>query len=475
MIAKQLETILSNEAAKTDFCYRPPIDMVQRFQALRGYGLLPKGRGKDAQHLSVQQVVAGILSIVADKPGYAGLAAKILFKLQPVGGIGASFQQARNFGDALCMLLENPHSRDSVIEVRVSGSEIYTNGYGRAVIIYSADNEMRTSYFVGEHATSLMGVGAEEHFNPQDMISTIIKETTYLPRLFERIAREFLIKYPEHAFDHLIEPDEEEAERQQEERKRRLGITNGSKFLNVAVDTQVTWPMEEAVIEFDGYRIILMPKTNDNTTSLHIDLHGQKITQEDARTLLNRFLSVMVWCGDQFAILGDGWAGNPAPLAVPKPDLAFSTAYHWGFARNIPVAKEVKRALAIYREARNAHQNHMIPYAVLCYYKVVELKYKGRNEGKKWFRDNFTSLEKNYNLTEGIDRFYRECGSEKVEDYLWKACRCAVAHANEPYSTDADDVHELRRLYVVADILRAFARMFIRQELAVSENIIDGS
>src|SRR3546814_4969173 len=75
----------------------------------------------------------------------------------------------------------------------------------------------------------------------------------------------------------------------------------------------------------------------------------------------------MTWCDDQYAIAQDGWSGNPVPVAVPKRNLAFTTTYHWVFNRDIPVSEDVLRALALYREGRNAEQNFMISYAVLSY------------------------------------------------------------------------------------------------------------
>jgi hypothetical protein len=86
MIAKRLETILADEAGKTGLSQRSPADMVQRFQSLRGHGLLPKGRGKHAQHLSLAEIVNAILSIATEKPEFAGLASKVLNDLRPVGG-----------------------------------------------------------------------------------------------------------------------------------------------------------------------------------------------------------------------------------------------------------------------------------------------------------------------------------------------------------------------------------------------------
>jgi hypothetical protein len=134
MIAKRLEAILANEAEDTDISQRSPADMVQRFQCLREYGLLPKGRGKNAQPLSLAEIVAGTLSIVTVKPGFSGHAAIILTDLRPVGGIEASFERCITFGKAVEAVLDKSNALDSLLEIRVSISEIYKNGHGRATM-----------------------------------------------------------------------------------------------------------------------------------------------------------------------------------------------------------------------------------------------------------------------------------------------------------------------------------------------------
>jgi len=177
----------------------------------------------------------------------------------------------------------------------------------------------------------------------------------------------------------------------------------------------------------------------------------------------------MAWCDDQYAVLQQGWSGNPVPVPVRKRDLGFITAYTWIFDRKIPASLEARKALAIYREARNAEQNYLISHAVLSYYKIVELKHRGKSEARTWFARKYEALSDDRTLVDEVARFESARGSEKPGAYLYRACRVAVAHANKPYSSDPDDIGELRRLHVAAHILRALARRFIREELGVSE------
>jgi len=50
--------------------------------------------------------------------------------------------------------------------------------------------------------------------------------------------------------------------------------------------------------------------------------------------------------------------------------------------------------LALYREGRNAEQNYFISYAILSYYKIIELKF-GEFDGRKvraWIKANYPAV-----------------------------------------------------------------------------------
>ncbi len=84
-----------------------------------------------------------------------------------------------------------------------------------------------------------------------------------------------------------------------------------------------------------------------------------------------------------------GGTGNPVPVPVAKPELAFRTTPNYIFDRKMPPSPEARRALALYREALNAEHNALISYAVLNYYKIIELTQRDKGATKKWFKDNF--------------------------------------------------------------------------------------
>lgn len=472
MIARRLETLIERKISKFGISNQPWGHVAQRFESLRAYGLLPKGRVRNSQNLTHEQIVSGILSIVAPQVGFAGHTALILKALKPVGGSNASFQEAETFCKALEALIKNENNAlDSLRKVSVSDSEIYTNSHCRAALHYVEDGQEKVAYYVDKHACSLLREGAEKDYNPADLISSVINEIVFYPSFFSSIERGLKqevsmppIEYPEEA------ETDEEIEKQ--ERAKYLGITGHSKFLNMAVDCQVTWPKHETLVEFDGYKLVLMPKTKEHTTSIHIDLHQHNLTYEQARTIISRFLSMLCWCDNQYAVVQDGWSGNPIPVAVKRRNLAFSTAYHWCFDRKKPEDVDVRKAIAIYREGRNAEQNFLVSYAVLSYYKILEIRHKD-NE-KKWFKENYPIIKGELEK-ETIEHFEKDCKDKQVENYLIVLCRHAVAHAGDPHNVDPDDYEELSRLYRAAQILRELARHCIRTEMKVSEHYMDGS
>jgi hypothetical protein len=167
-----------------------------------------------------------------------------------------------------------------------------------------------------------MQPGADRYFDPGQPYSPVSRETAFARTFFERVAREMQVAkaFPMPPAGDGSEYDAEEA---QQERYRKLGARRGSRFLNIGVDNQVTWPAQETLIKFDKYQFVLMPKTETHVQSIHVDLTANHLTDREAMTIINRFLSIMTWCDDQFAIAQDGWSGNPVPVPVRKRDLAF--------------------------------------------------------------------------------------------------------------------------------------------------------
>jgi hypothetical protein len=165
---------------------------------------------------------------------------------------------------------------------------------------------------------------------------------------------------------------------------------------------------------------------------------------------------------------------TPVPIPVPKRDLAFTTASQWILDRQIPSSEEARRALALYREGRNAEQNFMVSYAVLNFFKIIEIRNHSRGDVKNWFRDNFAILRREPFYADAFSGFAEICSNEQPHEYLYTACRVAVSHAGKDSNSDPDDANEVTRLHKAAEVLRILARHFILTDLGVSVDLYSG-
>src|SRR4051812_6523138 len=87
MFAKNLEHTLHALTADGDFQRYTTRYLEERFESLRGCGRLPRGREKRAQHLTPTEITAAVLGLVPVHPAWAGHAAVVFERIQPVGGL----------------------------------------------------------------------------------------------------------------------------------------------------------------------------------------------------------------------------------------------------------------------------------------------------------------------------------------------------------------------------------------------------
>jgi hypothetical protein len=470
MYAKNLERVFYTLCHDMEFSYTDPTDITDRFNLLRGSNLLPRGRERREQRLSSREIASAVFSLVSVRSGWAAHGATILKHLHPVGGTDASFEKAPALIDAVIRLLDDKAARKKLVRLRITLGETGTNSNGRARLTYAQDGERRLAHFVPKEAVSLLQPGREHSFDDEEMFSPACRELSFGPEFFNRLAREVEIS------QHFSAPEgdgsEYDAEEARQRRYEKLGVKRNSRYLNIGVDTQVTWPKEEMQIKFDRYSLVLMPKTKDNAQSVHVDLHANRLSDEDAITVINRFLSVMAWCDDQAAAVRQfGWSGSHVPAEVAHHKLGSSVAWPYPFARKILKSEDVRRALALYREARTAQDNGFVSYAVLNFFKIIEIKHP--NNPKRWFRENFPS-DPGGSYKEDLKRFNDLRGETRPEDYIHGSCRIAVAHASNRSKSDPDDAHEVKRLHIAAIIMRLLARKFINTEFGVSDVMYSG-
>ena len=386
----------------------------------------------------------------------------------PVGGEAASFLGASNLLAAIEQLLISKSARSALLSVTLSMSEFATNSSGFASISFLGDDRRRQANYVSQLAVSLLQPGSDQRFNPEPRHTPAARQLVLDRRFFDVLATEMAnsLSWPTPARAGT-KYDSDDARRA---RLKALDVRANSRFLNIGVNTQVTWPKLETLVQFDQYHLVLMPKTAESSQSVHIDLFGNKVSDQEAVTIINRFLSIMTWCSDQFAITEGGWSGNPVPVAVPRRNLAFATASHWAFSRSVPQSENARRALSHYREARNAEEAGLVSYAVLSYVKIIELRH-GDNGAKvkRWIAKTMSLVRPPTTSDPALAQFDLERENESAESYIWSACRVAVAHASIKHPSDVDNSAEVRRLHTASYVLRKLARYVIATELGISD------
>jgi hypothetical protein len=445
---------------------------LKRFESLRGFGMLPRGREHASQRLENELIANAVLGFVPSSPGWAGQVALVMGSHLPVGGTKASYIGAPNLRAALATLIGSREACDDLINVTLSIIRKNNDDDYFAQIRFAEGDVRRSASYVSKYAYSLFGEGADATFDGERQLTPKARQLVLGQDFFRELQRSVELS---RTLNQPFKTDwsEYEDERQEQAFHKRMGARRGSSFLNLGVDTHATWPKEPARVLFAGHHLVLFPKTTDNAHSISIDLANERLDSGQARTLINRFLSLLSWCDNRHATLREGWSGNSVPVPVPKRNLAFVTAKYWAFERSIPEDEKLLRCLAYYREGLNAGEAGIATFEILSFFKVFEA---GRDSGpiKSWVARVFDDASKLV-LPDELNRFQKDRGKVAIDDYVYLNCRVATAHSSKKFPSDADADPEVRRLWNAAPILRALARHFIRTEFQFSESYFTDS
>ena len=469
MYAKELTHILHAAFARPD----PFGDTLTRFEHLRGYDRLPRGRENAAKRLTDLQIASAVLGFVPTAPAWAGHVSLCLGGLCAVGGPKASFKSSRTLLETITAVLSSDEACKSVVAITLTIAQDNRSDEYYARAVFDEDGHRKTVSYVSKLAVSLLGDGAEQRYDHDRIDAPTARQLTLGREFFLRLRKEIVLS---RELNRPLKTDWTEYANEEEKDAfhKSLGARPNSHFLNLPVDTAVAWPKDPTRITFAGHQFVLFPRTKENSHSISIDLAGERLSAEDARTLLNRFLSLIAWCRDQHAALGDGWSGNTVPVPIRHNSRAGTIASQWLFFRTIPNDPEVLQRLAYYREGLNAREAGLVAFAVLSFFKVFEQRVKsnGRapNPTKVWIKDVFDAVAATLD-PEILRRFHGARNGKDVHKYIFDDCRVATAHASEEFQSDADASPEIQRLYSAADVIQALARHYLKTEYALSDSL----
>ncbi|TIM06371.1 hypothetical protein [Mesorhizobium sp.] len=182
MKAKTLEGMLAAESGMQ-------ADMVTRFQRLREFNLLRRARGRNAEFLDADEVVSGLLSMVASRPGFAAVTASGLRRLKPVGNLEEAFAKSGSLAQALARALEDEETVKTVKHVRLGDSDSNTRCATSAEIAYDEEGTLRTTQYMPDTALTLFGPGKAEGFDRLSVNAAVQRELVITGRLLRKVAR----------------------------------------------------------------------------------------------------------------------------------------------------------------------------------------------------------------------------------------------------------------------------------------------
>lgn len=239
----------------------------ERFERLRGYNLLPRGRENAGIRLTNKQIASAVLGFGHPSPGFAGHASLILGDLRPVGGADVSYRNQISFNDAIACLVDSENANSDLLRVTISVETEFGNREYVARICSQNDGNIRTTAFVSKYAYTLLQPGAEAGYNSVRLEKLTALELSFGSSFFRDLSRAVSIS---RHLDRPFETDwrEYETEEEKDNFHRRLGAQSKSNFLNLRVEAQVTWPNEPTRIKFGGYNLALFPQTKDCTRTV---------------------------------------------------------------------------------------------------------------------------------------------------------------------------------------------------------------
>jgi hypothetical protein len=216
-------------------------------------------------------------------------------------------------------------------------------------------------------------------------------------------------------------------------------------------------------ISYDDFDLEITVK---NVSSEHrlICRFKSTLNHKNAWNSIFRFFNEIVWFHQIYIrnISGGHSQGSHVYVNYNVND----DAYLLNFKKQTVVDERQHLALAFYREAKC---NESAYYRFFCFYKILEIPFK-KNKGKEkisWIREQLNYLPGNLAIT-FRDRKINSLSGMTLEDWLYHACRHAIAHAHkEEIVRDPNNYDDWDEIKWANTLMEDLARSVIIQKLGV--------
>ncbi len=220
------------------------------------------------------------------------------------------------------------------------------------------------------------------------------------------------------------------------------------------------WDRETQIVTFEGHKILVLGYGDELQflPAIAVNYSDRAITKLEAQRLITRFLSVLNWAEGVGSISIENWIGGSRPIRTrARNGVNYTTSYFRITYLPQYLSDELCRALALYREGMGLRHVHA-GYSFLSFYKVINLVHRSGRDQKAWIRDNIPSLAQD--MQDKAVKLAAEY-HERIEDFLYISCRCAVAHAGEDSNMDPDNIEDSLRLQKGNPIIAALAEYMV--------------
>lgn len=239
-----------------------------------------------------------------------------------------------------------------------------------------------------------------------------------------------------------------------------------SKWIDLAVKPNFSWPNALVQIPFENRKIVLQP--NRDALACTVSLYDEEgLTIEEGGQIIYRFLSRLAWskeggieelfiCGsnnpERPGLLGQGTYSRSGWAQIEPWDYLYLP---------IPVSEKAERALAVFREAMSVNST---PYAFLGYFKVINIPFSSGKDQKKWINTNLKDIW----YQPAVDRLNElKTAEPDIGVYLYHQGRCAVAHAFDNDIINPDSYLDKRRLDSDLPLMKEIAALCIERKYMI--------
>jgi len=205
-----------------------------------------------------------------------------------------------------------------------------------------------------------------------------------------------------------------------------------------------------------------VPLTQEDDPGVAMRL-SDGIDQDEAESILYRFLSVLSWRESMPIVVAYRTGGGMVRMMGRRNEFGGATRGGFDFTDVIcPEDEQPRIALALVREARSLNHHG---YAFLSYWRVLELAFPAKVDRDSWMIATLPTL-----AGQGVDRAINDIGLEdfgEIQKHLYVSSRCAVAHAMSPPIVNPDNPRDARRLQGELPIVRELAFRAIEERFGI--------